>query len=404
MALPKNVTKFIDRYLPAAIEAERKDGINVIFSLAQTGIESGYGEKKVGTNNLHGVKAELSDPKKVLSLTREVLPKSKKSHYQEYFSSNGRKIKSVTSYSSTHDEWYVYDWFKDYDSASGSFNDRGKVILNLTKLTPEQARKKSAYEMAKLVAASGYATGQNYNSLLNSVIGSINAYVTEKLATIQPEKKNPDGTGLMLAGSFLLAALIIPGSSSNKKQQLGGISSTELLITSLMLGATAFVLLSKNLFMNDEKISKHITLAQVMASETAKARGLDNTPGETEKANAKALAENVLDKVIDHFGEIVISSFYRAPKVNAAVGGSASSQHKYAQAADISAPPGASYTNADIYKFIQNTLKYDQLIWEFGTDKQPKWVHVSFSLVRNRKQGLKAVATGSGTQYLNYYA
>ena len=62
---------------------------------------------------------------------------------------------------------------------------------------------------------------------------------------------------------------------------------------------------------------------------------------------------------------------------------------------------GDGVTNADVYNFIKDNLEYDQLIWEFGNDKNPDWVHVSYSKDKNRKQRLKAVKNNGKTSYVN---
>jgi hypothetical protein len=85
-----------------------------------------------------------------------------------------------------------------------------------------------------------------------------------------------------------------------------------------------------------------------------------------------------------------VSSFYRCPALNKAVGGSATSQHVKGEAIDIQCIPGTGVTNAMIYNYILKNLEFDQLIWEFGNDKEPAWVHVSLKLVGvNRKQTIR---------------
>jgi len=120
--------------------------------------------------------------------------------------------------------------------------------------------------------------------------------------------------------------------------------------------------------------------------------------------NFKLLAENVFEKVREHFKvPIHISSGYRSAELNRAVKGSKTSQHSRGEAIDIDMDGSASgVTNADIYNFIKDNLNYDQLIWEFGTDRNPDWVHVSYSRNKNRKQRLKAVRTNGKTSYVAF--
>lgn len=150
------------------------------------------------------------------------------------------------------------------------------------------------------------------------------------------------------------------------------------------------------------KISKHLSLAEVVRSETAKRRGISNTPTAEHLENFKLLAENVFEKAREHFKvPIHISSGYRSAELNRAIGGSRTSQHSKGEAIDIDMDDSRSkVTNADIYNYIKDNLEYDQLIWEFGTDSNPDWVHVSYSKTKNRKQRLKAVKTNGKTSYV----
>jgi hypothetical protein len=151
------------------------------------------------------------------------------------------------------------------------------------------------------------------------------------------------------------------------------------------------------------QLSKNLSLAEVMRSETAKRKGVSNMPTEAHIANFKLLAENVFQPIRDHFGKpIRISSGYRSAALNKAVGGSSSSQHCTGEAIDIDMD-GTSVTNAAIFNYIKDNLEFDQLIWEFGTDTNPDWVHVSYeSTGKQRKQVLKAVKQGKTTVYRVY--
>ena len=149
-------------------------------------------------------------------------------------------------------------------------------------------------------------------------------------------------------------------------------------------------------------LSEHLSLAEVVRSETAKRKGISNMPTEEHIANFKLLAENVFEKVRAHFGcPIHISSGYRSKELNDAVGGSQTSQHSKGQAIDIDMDGSANgVSNADVYNFIKDNIEFDQLIWEFGTDSNPDWVHVSYAQGKNRKQKLKAIKTNGTTQYV----
>lgn len=151
------------------------------------------------------------------------------------------------------------------------------------------------------------------------------------------------------------------------------------------------------------QISKHLSLAEVSRSETAKRRGINNTPSGEHLENFKMLAENVFEKIREHFGvPIHISSGYRSKELNKAIGGSATSQHCSGEAIDIDMDGSANgVTNAQVFNYIKDNLQFDQLIWELGNDTNPDWVHVSYeSTGKQRKQILKAVKSGGKTAYI----
>jgi hypothetical protein len=153
------------------------------------------------------------------------------------------------------------------------------------------------------------------------------------------------------------------------------------------------------------QISKHLSLAEVSRSETAKRKGINNTPSGEHLENFKKLAENIFEPIREHFGvPIHISSGYRSKELNAAIGGSSSSQHCSAEAIDIDmdgSPNGV--TNKMVFDFIKDNLNFDQMIWEFGNDSNPDWVHVSYeSTGKQRKQILKAVKSGGKTSYIPF--
>jgi zinc D-Ala-D-Ala carboxypeptidase len=98
-------------------------------------------------------------------------------------------------------------------------------------------------------------------------------------------------------------------------------------------------------------------------------------------------------------GPIKVNSFFRSVALNEAIGGVASSQHCKGQAIDIDDVYGRK-TNADMYHWIKENLDFDQMIWEFGTDTQPNWVHISFiSEEENRNKCLKAYKEYNKTKY-----
>jgi len=140
------------------------------------------------------------------------------------------------------------------------------------------------------------------------------------------------------------------------------------------------------------KLSKNLNLAEVTRSETAKRRKIDNAPTDEHIENLKILAANIFQPMRDHFGKpIYISSGYRSEALNKAIKGSKTSQHCKGEALDIDNDNANNgVTNRDIFEFIRDHLKFDQLINEFPVKGNPSWVHVSYSKTQQRNQILKA--------------
>jgi zinc D-Ala-D-Ala carboxypeptidase len=152
-----------------------------------------------------------------------------------------------------------------------------------------------------------------------------------------------------------------------------------------------------------ERISKHISYKEATRSTTSIRLGIDNKPFEYELGNMKATAENIFEPLRKWVGgAIKVTSFFRSEKLNQAIGGSVSSQHCQGRAIDIDDVYGYK-TNAEMFNYIKNNLDFDNLIWEFGTDDNPDWIHVSYvSNERNRGQVLRAIKENGKTKYLNY--
>tara|TARA_R100000654_G_scaffold6_2_gene69 strand:+ start:441 stop:902 length:462 start_codon:yes stop_codon:yes gene_type:complete len=148
------------------------------------------------------------------------------------------------------------------------------------------------------------------------------------------------------------------------------------------------------------KISKHISYKEATRSITAKRLGIDNTPDVEQIYNMQVLAENIFEPLRESIGKpICINSMFRSEKLNKAIGGSKTSQHCKGQAMDIDDKYGYA-TNADMFNFIKDNLDFDQMIWEFGDDENPDWVHVSYiSKEENRNKILKAYKNKGRTAY-----
>ena len=148
------------------------------------------------------------------------------------------------------------------------------------------------------------------------------------------------------------------------------------------------------------KISKHISYKEGTYSQTALRRGLDNTPNEEQLKCMKEVAENLFEPLREWVGgPIKINSFFRGEPVNTAIGGSATSQHCKGQAMDIDDTFGKA-TNAEMYHWIKENLDFDQMIWEFGDDDNPNWIHISYvSPEENRNRCLRAYKENKKTKY-----
>ncbi len=135
------------------------------------------------------------------------------------------------------------------------------------------------------------------------------------------------------------------------------------------------------------KISEHISYKEGTYSRTADRRGLDNTPNIEQIKCMQEIARDIFEPLREFVGgPIKINSFFRGEPVNTAIGGSKYSQHMKGQAMDIDDTFGYK-TNAEMYYYIKDNLNFDQLIWEFGDNKNPNWVHVSYVTHRpNRKK------------------
>ena len=151
------------------------------------------------------------------------------------------------------------------------------------------------------------------------------------------------------------------------------------------------------------KVTEHVSYKEVIKSNTATRRGIENIPSGEQMENIKLLCENVFEPLREHVGgPIAINSLFRSVDLNRAIGGSSTSQHcaMNGAAMDIDDTYGIM-SNADMFEFIKK-LDFDQLIWEYGDDENPDWVHVSYKKNGNRKQILKCSKVKGKTVYSLY--
>ena len=149
-------------------------------------------------------------------------------------------------------------------------------------------------------------------------------------------------------------------------------------------------------------ISKHISEKEATKSVTALRLGIDNTPNGDSLSNMKLVAEKVFEPLREWVGgAIKINSFYRSTALNEAIGGSSRSQHCQGRAIDIDDIYGHK-TNAEMFHYIKDNLDFDQMIWEFGNEDNPDWVHVSYvDEDYNRKRCLKAIRENGKVKYID---
>ena len=148
------------------------------------------------------------------------------------------------------------------------------------------------------------------------------------------------------------------------------------------------------------RISKHISYREAVHSATAKRRGIKNIPNEEQLDNMYKVAEFIFEPLRMYVGgAIKITSFFRSEELNTAIGGSTKSQHCKGQAIDIDDVFGYK-TNYEMFEYIRENLDFDQLIYEFGTNDNPDWVHCSYVSKReNRNRVLRAIRENGKTRY-----
>ena len=147
-------------------------------------------------------------------------------------------------------------------------------------------------------------------------------------------------------------------------------------------------------------ISKHISDKEGVYSRTALRLDIDNIPEPYHLVNMQIIAELVFEPLREWVGgPIKINSFYRCKELNSTIGGSSRSQHCEGRAIDIDDTFGHK-TNAEMFEYIKDNLDFDQLIWEFGNDNNPDWVHVSYvSSDENRRRIMKAYKLNGKSKY-----
>ena len=146
------------------------------------------------------------------------------------------------------------------------------------------------------------------------------------------------------------------------------------------------------------QLSRNFSLQELTKSDTAIRKGIDNEPNADQIDKLKALCENILQPVRDHFGRVKVTSGFRSEQLCLKIGSSINSQHAKAEAADFEC---MGTDNAELADWIYANLEFDQLILEFYTPGIPDsgWVHVSYKSEGNRKSVLTAMKENGKTVY-----
>ena len=145
-------------------------------------------------------------------------------------------------------------------------------------------------------------------------------------------------------------------------------------------------------------LTRNFTLSELIKSDTAIRKGINNNPNAEQIEKLKALCENILQPVRDHFGRVKVTSGFRSVELCLAIGSSERSQHAKAEAADFECP---GVDNAELADWIHKNLTYDQLILEFYTPGEPNsgWIHCSWISDQPRASYLHAFKSEGRTKY-----
>lgn len=157
--------------------------------------------------------------------------------------------------------------------------------------------------------------------------------------------------------------------------------------------------------LNMMKISPHLSYKEVTYSETATRNDIENEPTGPQLLAIKLMADHLFEPLREWVGgPVKVNSCFRSEELNNRIGGAKSSQHlaNNGAAMDLDDTYGHK-SNAEMFNYIKDNLTFDQLIWEFGDDKNPNWIHVSYKKTDNRFEVLKAIKDSNGkTRYVNY--
>ncbi|MFZ4705585.1 MAG: D-Ala-D-Ala carboxypeptidase family metallohydrolase [Bacteroidales bacterium] len=150
-------------------------------------------------------------------------------------------------------------------------------------------------------------------------------------------------------------------------------------------------------------LTDNVTLEAACVSETAKRQHIDNKPDPAQQLRMTRLARLIIEPCFLRFGRMAWNSFFRCLLLNRAVKSKDNSQHVLGEAVDLDGD-NVGVSNKELFLYIFNNLVFDQLIWEFGSEDSPAWVHVSYREGKNRKQALVSKTVNGKTEYSIYKA
>lgn len=147
-----------------------------------------------------------------------------------------------------------------------------------------------------------------------------------------------------------------------------------------------------------DNISENISYKEATLSPTALRLGIDNNPDKDTLKRMQLVANNCFEPIRKMYGKpITITSFYRSQALNMAIGGSSTtSQHIQGEAIDFD----CNADNKKVFDWIRKNIEFDQLIWEYGSDGEPDWIHISYTEQRpNRQQVLRVIKENGKSVY-----
>jgi len=152
------------------------------------------------------------------------------------------------------------------------------------------------------------------------------------------------------------------------------------------------------------EISKYVSYNEVVRSNTALRKNIDNSPNAEQIERIIILCKKVFDPLREWVGgPVKINSVFRSKKLNDAIGGSKSSQHMANKGAAVDIDDVYKHkTNLEMFYYIKENLQFDQLIAEFPENGEPRWIHVSYNEGNNRNKILIAAKINKKTTYLLY--